>query len=67
MKSIISHIVVLLSMVLFTNLVHAQAPEGFTWQAVNPANFGDGVNHFTIKAASYGTGGEVELRLDKPD
>ncbi len=67
MKSIISHIVVLLSMVLFTNLVHAQAPEGFTWQAVNPANFGDGVNHFTIKAASYGSGGEVELRLDKPD
>ncbi len=58
------HFVALLSMVYFANFLQAQTPEGFTWQDIKNIDFGDGANHFTIKAASYGSGGEVELRLD---
>jgi len=63
----LKHIVATLSMVFFANFLQAQTPEGFTWQELHSVIFGDGANHFTIKAASKGLGGEVELRLDAAD
>jgi hypothetical protein len=64
MKLNLTHFLVILSMLFFTGFLQAQTPEGFTWQAKHSVNFGNGANHFTIKAASSGSGGEVELRLD---
>lgn len=42
-------------------------PPQFTKQERKRVDFGTGANHFTIKAASAGLGGEVELRLDSPN
>jgi Carbohydrate binding module (family 6) len=42
----------------------APEPSSFTKQEVKQVDFGAGANHFTIKAASEGSGGEIELRLD---
>jgi Divergent InlB B-repeat domain/Carbohydrate binding module (family 6) len=39
-------------------------PSSFTKQEVKQVDFGAGANYFSIKAASAGSGGEVELRLD---
>ena len=64
MRLIVSHLVVILSMMLFANFLHAQVPKGYTWQDIKSVDFGSGANHFSIKAASAGSGGEVELRLD---
>ena len=62
-----NRIVAILSVVFFTSFIQAQTPEGFTWQEIHNVNFGDDANHFTIKAASSGLGGEVELRLGAAD
>ncbi len=66
-KMNMNRIVAILSILLFASFIQAQTPEGFTWQEVHNVNFGEGANHFTIKAASSGLGGEVELRLDAAD
>jgi len=58
---------IILCLVLFSNFMQAQAPEGFTWQDVHSIDFGQGVNHFTMEGASAGSGGEVELRLGVTD
>jgi uncharacterized repeat protein (TIGR02543 family) len=39
--------------------------QSFTRQEVKRVDFGSGANYFSIKAASSGSGGEVELRLDR--
>ena len=67
MKLNLNHIAALLSLAFLTNFLQAQAPEGYTWQDVSSVDFGAGANHFTIKAATSGLGGEVELRLDAAD
>ena len=67
MRINLNHFIALLSMVFFANFVQAQVPAGFTWQDIKSVDFGTGANHFTISAASYGSGGEVELRLDAND
>lgn len=54
-------------MVFFTNFLKAQVPEGYTWQDTSNVDFGEGANHFIIKAATSGLGGEVALRLDAAD
>ena len=63
MKINLNHILIILYILCFSHLIHAQTPEGFTWQHMENVNFGEGANYFTIKAASGGLGGEVELRL----
>jgi hypothetical protein len=67
MRLSIFNFVVILSMTCFASFLQAQALEGYTWQAKHSVNFGEGANHFSIKAASSGSGGEVELRLDAVD
>ena len=54
----------ILSLLFLSMYIKAQTPEGFSWQEVKSVDFGDGVNHFTIKTATSGLGGELELRLD---
>ncbi len=39
--------------------------QSFTRQDVKSVDFSSGANYFSIKAASSGSGGEVELRLDR--
>ncbi|MFC2090942.1 malectin domain-containing carbohydrate-binding protein [Bacteroidota bacterium] len=67
MKLILKHFVSALSMVLFVFSLHAQQPKGYTWQDTSSVDFGAGANHFTIKAATAGLGGEVALRIDAAD
>ncbi len=59
------YFLIVLNILCFAGLLEAQTPAGFTWQVVENVNFGDGANHFTIKAASAGLGSEVELGLNK--
>lgn len=67
MKLNFTHFIAILCMVFFANSLQAQVPAAYTWQEVNSVDFGDGANHFMIKAATAGLGGEVELRLDAAD
>ncbi|MDA3927819.1 MAG: malectin domain-containing carbohydrate-binding protein [Prolixibacteraceae bacterium] len=64
MRLTLKHFGTILSILFFANLLQAQTPEGYTWQEIKSVDFSDGANHFSIKAASAGSGGEVELRLD---
>ena len=64
MKIFFTHFLAILCMVFFANSLKAQAPEAYSWQDTSSVDFGEGANHFSIKAATAGLGGEVELRLD---
>lgn len=67
MKLKFKYIAALVSLAFFASSLNAQAPEGYTWQDTSSVDFGAGANHFSIEAASAGSGGEVQLHLDSAD
>jgi hypothetical protein len=63
-KKLLNQHTIILSLFFCVTIFHAQSPSAFTWQDVITVDFGLEANHFNIKAASEGSGGELELRLD---
>lgn len=60
-------IINVLILFMAAGFLQAKTPDSYTWQQIESVDFGAGANHFSIKAASEGLGGEVQLRLDAAD